>query len=77
MASFDLASSCCLWSHPVGIISLSPVGKISLTSRQPSQYKEKIAIRKFANNILEYWKLNGNLIINDFGKPYFCIVFSC
>ena len=26
--------------------------------------------------VSDYWKLNENLIVNDFDKPYFALVFS-
>ena len=28
------------------------------------------------NNISEYWKLDGNLVVNDFDEPYVAILFT-
>ena len=32
-------------------------------------------LQKF-RNVTEYWKLDENLIVNDFGKPYIAIAFG-
>ena len=72
MASFHPTVYGLIWLA----LSLSQQNITSVQTPPVNHHEIRKKIAMLQNDILEYWKLNENLIINDFEKPYIVIVFA-